>query len=382
MTPVLPGSAIGVLGGGQLGRMLIVEARRMGYRTVVMDPAPDAPAGPVADQHIRARLTDAEAAVSLALASDVVTLEWELVPADVLARLDPGKLRPSADVLRVVQDRLVQKQFLERQGLPQTPFAPVTDPESLDAAVKRLRFPCYLKRRTQGYDGKGQVHLKDPLEAAAAWQALGREPCVMESEAALTGEISVILARGAGGETSFFPVAENVHRDRILHTTRAPALIPARLAAKARELARTIAAALDYCGVMAVEMFVARGGLLVNEIAPRVHNSGHYTLGACAASQFEQHLRAICGLPLADPAPLSPSVMVNLLGDLWRSGEPRWQEALKLPNARLHLYGKAKALPGRKMGHVLLLGEDTQKLLGQAEELLAMLASGPPAAAA
>lgn len=374
MKPILPGGTIGILGGGQLGRMLAVEARRMGYRTIVLDPAPDGPASQASDEHIQAPLTNLKAARLLAERSDVLTMEWELIPAETLEEIEKLKpLYPNAAVLRVIADRLTQKEFLTKGGFAQAPYAAVSDLSSLENAASKIGFPCILKRRRAGYDGKGQQTLNTRGDLPAAAKLL-QAPCVLEQKISFRMEISVILARGRDGKTSAYPIAKNVHRGGILHTTVAPARIPASIEKKARALAAALAKKLGHVGVMAVELFLLKDGtLLVNEIAPRVHNSGHFTLGACAVSQFEQHLRAVCSLPLSSGELLSPSVMVNLLGELWDKGEPRWEKVLKNPNARLHLYGKKKAAPGRKMGHVLLLGKNTKQLLRQAESLIKAL---------
>ncbi|MBI5630657.1 MAG: 5-(carboxyamino)imidazole ribonucleotide synthase [Elusimicrobia bacterium] len=374
MKPVLPGAVIGILGGGQLGRMLALEARRMGYRTAVLDPAPRGPAAQAADLHIRAPVDDAEAALKLAAAADVVTVEWELIPAEVLRKVEKDKpLRPSSRVLEIIQDRLVQKEFLARHGFPQTPFEAVHDMAGLSTASERLGLPGVLKGRRHGYDGKGQLSLESWQDLSAAGNLL-KAPCVLETKVAFEKEISVILARGQDGMAAVYPVAENAHRRGILHTTRAPAGIPETARRAAEELALAIAKALGHVGVMAVEMFLLPGGkLLVNEIAPRVHNSGHFTWDACAVSQFEQHLRAVCGLTLGETDLFSPAVMVNLLGDLWEKGEPAWEKILGVPNLKLHLYGKDKPAPGRKMGHLTLLGPDPAALLKQTEDSLALL---------
>jgi 5-(carboxyamino)imidazole ribonucleotide synthase len=285
-------------------------------------------------------------------------------------------------VLRTIQDRLVQKQFLDRIGLPQAAWAPAGDPAELAAALDRIGWPAILKVRRAGYDGKGQVRIDADADAdadadpAAQLARLHGQPAVVEEVVPFEREISVILARGAGGEHRIYPIAENVHRRHILHTTRAPAPMPEAQRRRAEEIAISVADALGHIGVMAVEMFELAGGrLLVNEIAPRTHNSGHYTYGACATSQFEQHVRAICGLALGDPRPLSGAVMVNLIGDLWSEGPPRWQHVLAHPGARLHLYGKDAPAPGRKMGHVLLLDDDTDRARADADALIAALAA-------
>ena len=388
MRSLWPGATIGVLGGGQLGRMMALAARRMGYRVVVLDPSPRCPTAQVADGVVVGALDDLEAARHLAKQVDVITLDTEHVPADVLdelARIVP--VRPGAGVLRTIQDRLTQKQFLDGLGMPQATWAPVGSAGELDAALALVGRPAILKVRRAGYDGKGQARVEPAPEtegASGRWQpgadaveALAKlrgEPAVAEALVRFTREISVVLARGLGGEIRIYPIAENVHRRHVLHTTRAPAPMPATQRARAEGMAVTIAEALDHVGVLAVEMFeLPDGQLLVNELAPRTHNSGHYTYGACVTSQFEQHVRAVCGLPLGDPRAMSGAVMLNLIGDLWQAGPPAWREVLSHPEARLHLYGKDAPAPGRKMGHVLLLDDDTDRALRTAEQVLAAL---------
>lgn len=374
-----PGATIGVLGGGQLGRMLAVTARQMGYRIVVLDPSPRCPTAQVADGVVVGALDDLESARHLARQVDVITLDTEHVPADLLADLDLiAPVRPGAHVLRTIQDRLVQKQFLDRIGLPQARWAPVGDAAELEAALATLGRPAIVKVRRAGYDGKGQVRIDEGDDAAAHLARLRHEPAVAEELVRYVREVSVILARGLDGAVAIFPIAENDHRRHVLHTTRAPAPMPADQRARAERIAVTVAEQLDAVGVLAVEMFeLADGRLLVNEIAPRTHNSGHYTYGACATSQFEQHVRAICGQPLGDPRALTGAVMVNLIGDLWSAGPPRWEHVLDLPEARLHLYGKDAPAPGRKMGHVLLLDDDTERALGAANALIERLTPRP-----
>ncbi|MCS6797864.1 MAG: 5-(carboxyamino)imidazole ribonucleotide synthase [Myxococcota bacterium] len=361
--PLLPGATLGILGGGQLARMMALEARRMGYRVRVLDPDPHGPAASVADGCVAGAFDDAEAAIRLATTVDVVTLDTEHVPAEVLERVQCiVPLRPSASVLRTVQDRLEQRRFLDRLGVPQTPWAPVDDAASLHAAAAAVGTPLVLKTRRAGYDGKGQAFASDPSQLLEAWDRIGRAPAVAERFVRFEREVSVLLARHPDGALAFYPLVENAHRRHILHASRVPAVVPAGIEEQARRIAARIAEALDHVGVMAVEMFLTReGGLLVNEIAPRTHNSGHYTLGACATSQFEQHVRAVCGLPLGDPALLSPAIMLNLLGELWRDGPPDWTAVLRHPRARLHLYGKRDARPGRKMGHVLVIDDDRDR---------------------
>lgn len=382
MSAVPPGATIGIIGGGQLARMTALEARRMGYRIAVLDPDPDCPAAQVADVAVCGALDDETAAERLARQSAVVTIDTEHVPAEVLERIGTLTLvRPAAGVLRLVQDRLQQRRFLAAQGVPQTPWAPIEDDASLLAAADAVGFPCVLKTRRSGYDGKGQSRAARPSELRDAWQALARSPAVVESHVDFEREISVVLARDVGGRLVFYPVAENTHRRHVLHVTRVPARISSGLAAQALSVAARIAGALEYVGVMAVELFVTRQEqLLVNEIAPRTHNSGHFSFGACATSQFEQHVRAICGLPLADVSLLRPAAMLNLLGDLWQRSEPDWGVVLSRPTARLHLYGKRRASPGRKMGHVLVLGRDGTDAGEVADEIARELERGGAAA--
>ncbi len=398
---LMPGATIGVLGGGQLGRMMAVAARQMGYRMIVLDPSPRCPTAQVADGVVVGALDDVEAARQLARQVDVITLDTEHVPADVLDALEPiAPVRPGASVLRTIQDRMVQKQFLDRIGLPQARWAPVDD---IHAALARVGRPAILTVRRAGYDGKGQVRVDpeaderseavgggDPagsaggaggkaprgIDAEALFGKLRGEPAVAEEVVRFSREISVVLARGLDGQIRIYPIAENVHRRHILHTTRAPAPMPEPRRRRAEEIAVAVAEALGHVGVMAVEMFeLPDGSLLVNEIAPRTHNSGHYTYGACATSQFEQHVRAVCGVPLGDPRALTGAVMVNLIGDLWARGAPAWHEVLVHPEARLHLYGKDGPAPGRKMDHVVLLEDDTDRGLATAEALIATLAA-------
>ena len=371
-----PGATIGVLGGGQLGRMMAVAARQMGYRIIVLDPSPRCPTAQVSDGVVVGALDDVEAARHLAHQVDVITLDTEHVPADVLDALEAiVPVRPGAAVLRTIQDRLVQKQFLGRIGLPQAAWAPI-DGADVHGALAKVGRPAILKVRRAGYDGKGQVRIDEGGDAEALLARLRGEPAVAEEVVPFVREISVILARGLDGQIRIYPVAENVHHRHVLHTTRAPAAMPDARRKAAEAIAVSVAEALGHVGVMAVEMFeLADGRLLVNEIAPRTHNSGHYTYGACATSQFEQHIRAICGVPLGDPRALTGAVMVNLIGDLWAHGPPAWHAVLARPEARLHLYGKDAPAPGRKMGHVVLLDDDSDRALATAEAMLATLAA-------
>ncbi len=382
--PLLPGATIGVIGGGQLGRMMALVARRMGYRICVLDRDARCPTAQFADEFVLGTLDDVEAALRVAERSGVVTLDTEHTPAELLLRIaEVTPVRPAPSVLATIQDRAVQKRFLDSLGVAQARWAEVGSDDELAAAITTVGLPAILKARRAGYDGKGQARLEPATgadgphaltDALAAWHRIGAGPSTLEALVPFTREISVILARSIAGEVRVYPLAENVHRRHILHTTRAPAPMPPEREARAIALATRIAVALDHVGVLAVELFeLADGTLLVNELAPRTHNSGHYTYGACATSQFEQHVRAVCGLPLGDARLLSGAVMVNLIGDLWSHGEPAWQHVLARPEARLHLYGKLTPAPDRKMGHVLLLDDDTDRALATAEELLARL---------
>jgi 5-(carboxyamino)imidazole ribonucleotide synthase len=363
--PLAPGKTLGILGGGQLGRLIAEAAKALGYRTAALDSSASSPALQVVDLPIVGPVDDAAAALKLARASDVVTLEWELIPVEVLEVVAAARpLFPAPSVLGLIQDRLTQKNFLRKHGFPQTPYGEA-------ATALGWKYPVILKRRSHGYDGKGQCRLSSEADAPKAAEVL-KAPCVWEKTVDFKAEVSVVLARGRDGRTAVYPVAENVHRGGVLHATRAPARIPRDVAAKAVELALEIAGALGHVGVMAVEMFLLHDeSLLVNEIAPRVHNSGHYTLGGCATSQFEQHVRAVCGLPLGSTELIAgPAAMVNLLGDLWEKGEPKWRALDAVPGAKLHLYGKAEARPGRKMGHYVVAGPAAESEFDRADARL------------
>jgi len=367
---ILPGATVGVLGGGQLGRMFTLQARTMGYGVVVLDPDPASPAGAVANRHIRAPYDDERALSDLSESCAAITTEFENVPAAALQTLTRSSLvRPPVEAVATSQDRIAEKSFLQSHGIPTAKFRAVRDLRELKTAVTALRLPALLKTSRFGYDGKGQALVKSEEDAVRAYQRFGGVPCVLEERLALECELSVVLARGVDGDVAPFPVAENQHRDGILETSVVPARVPEAMTREARELATGLAEEMEYVGVLGVELFVANGSrLLVNEMAPRPHNSGHYTLDACSTDQFEQQLRALCGLPLAQPWLLSPVAMINLLGDLWADGEPRWEEALSRPGVRLHLYGKAEARPGRKMGHLNCLATDPDRALATALE--------------
>ncbi len=372
MNVVLPGRTIGILGGGQLGRMLAMEGRRMGYRVGVLDPVEHCPAAQVSDFSVQSALTDTQRVLDFVAQVDVVTVETELVPWELLAEIEKIKpTRPSSCVLALVQDRLVQRQFLQKHHLPQTSFASIEENVDLAHASLHVEFPAILKTSRSGYDGKGQIRVASEGGLNEAWKELGEVPSVLETIVPFKAELSVVLARSLNGAIQIYTLAENVHRQNILHTTRVPAQVANTVRSRAEELAVSLAKALDYCGIMAVELFLLEDDcLLINEVAPRPHNSGHFTLGACMTSQFEQHLRAICGLPLGDTTLLHPAVMMNLLGNLWRNGTPQWDRLLAHPRVRLHLYGKDQAKSGRKMGHFLLLEENPDRILHEAEVLL------------
>ncbi|OGR96750.1 MAG: 5-(carboxyamino)imidazole ribonucleotide synthase [Elusimicrobia bacterium RBG_16_66_12] len=367
MTQPGQGRTLGILGGGQLGRFLALAARDLGWGTAALDPSAASPALQVVDRPIVGAVDDVQAACRLAAVSDIVTLEWELIALPVLEKVAALKpLHPSPSVLASLQDRLTQRRFLAEHGFPQTEYAQANTAKDLPT------HPVILKRRRHGYDGKGQARLDTPASLSRAAEVLER-PCLWEKIVPFQKEISVILARAQDGGTAVYPVAENIHRDGILHATRAPADIPPPTARRATDLALDAARALGHVGVMAVEMFLlADGTLLVNEIAPRVHNSGHYTLDACATSQFEQHVRAVCGLPFGDAAG-RPAVMVNLMGELWKNGEPDWRSLEAVPGLKLHLYGKSEARPGRKMGHYTVTGPSAAAEWARADERLSAL---------
>ncbi|SPE20055.1 N5-carboxyaminoimidazole ribonucleotide synthase [Burkholderiales bacterium] len=360
---IAPGSWLGVLGGGQLGRMFCMAAQSMGYRVCVLDPAADGPAGAVAERQIVAAYDDSAALEELGRCCAAVTTEFENVPArslELLARYCP--VRPSAAAVTVAQDRIAEKGFVRSCGVEVVPHAALTaatDPQSLDAAL----FPAILKTARLGYDGKGQVDVDERAALGAAWAQLQSVECVLERRLALRRELSVIVARGSDGAKAYFPVSENEHRDGILACSVVPARIDTVQTERACAIAARIADGLAYVGVLCVELFeLADGQLLVNEIAPRPHNSGHATIEACVSSQFEQQVRALARMPLGDSRLLTPAVMLNLLGDLWvgRDGQvcsPAFDRVLAVPGACLHLYGKSEARRGRKMGHVTVVGE-------------------------
>ncbi len=354
---IVPGATLGLLGGGQLGRMFTQAAQRMGYEVVVLDPDPLSPAGRIAALHLQAGYTDEPALTELGNRVQAITTEFENVPASSLAFLRlMCPVRPGPEAVSLTQDRIAEKNFARQQGLDTAPFHAVLTEADVGPAFEAIGAPAILKTSRLGYDGKGQVTI-DGLEGLIeAFDNFDRQPCILERRLRLDLEVSVVLARSADGRTVTYPVAENRHVDGILDTTVVPARIPEKLADKARQAAARLAKAMNYIGTMAVEFFVVDGRLLVNEMAPRPHNSGHFTIDACVTDQFEQQVRALVDLPLGDTGLHSPAAMVNLLGDLWLFGEPRWDKALSDPNVKLHLYGKKEPKVGRKMGHITALG--------------------------
>ena len=362
-SPILPGATIGVLGSGQLGRMFAIAARRMGYRVHTFSPDSDTPTGQVSDLEIKASYDDLDRVREFAGGVQVVTFEFENVPAATAqAAAQCALVRPAGSVLHVTQHRLREKTFLSQHGFPVTPFRLVNSTESLRAAVSELGLPAVLKTASFGYDGKGQNTVKTPEEAQAVWAAGQSAERIYEAFVDFEREVSIVAARGSDGSFADWGVIENTHRNHILDLSVSPADVPPKAAREAVEIARGILEALDVIGVLCVEFFLTRSGkLLVNELAPRPHNSGHLTIDAHVTSQFEQQLRTVCGLPLGSTRPLQPAAMANLLGDLWEGGEPNWSAACAIPDVKLHLYGKAEPRPGRKMGHLTALAESPQE---------------------
>lgn len=355
---ILPGKSIGMLGGGQLGRMSILAGRRLGYRFHVLESKEGCPAGMVADSQIVAAYTDRGALKQLGSIVDVVTLEFENIPSDAVDSLaEQVPVHPRSQVLHICQNRLREKTFLRDSGIPCAPFRVVRSADELRDAVRQLETPCVLKTADFGYDGKGQQKLEGSEDLEFIWAEAGVDTAVVEKWISFEGEYSAICARNARGESSTFPVAHNIHRNHILHSSTVPCGLSVQQEKEAQALARKIAEKLDVVGLIAVELFLTRDGWLVNEMAPRPHNSGHYSFDACLTSQFEQHIRAVCNLPLGDTRLLRPVCMVNLLGDLWKKQTPDWGRLLSDPEVKLHLYDKGDSRPGRKMGHFCVFGD-------------------------
>ena len=366
--PILPGATIGCLGGGQLGRMFALSARKMGYRVHTVDPTPDSPTGQISDREYNSAFDDIPTLLAFAAGVDVVTYEFENIPVtalDALASKVP--LRPGRDVLYITQNRQREKEFLSRNGFPVAPFRMIHNEAELRAAVTEVGFPCVLKTADFGYDGKGQQKITSESDLSRVWENHGVPVGVLEAWINFAAELSVVVGRGSTGEAGehqvqAFPPTLNEHKNHILSTSVAPAPLADSILARAQSLAGEIATRLDVIGLLAVEFFLTRtGDLLVNELAPRPHNSGHYSFDACVTSQFEQQLRAVCGLPLGQTRLLTPVVMRNLLGDVWANGTPDWSRLLALPGLRLHLYGKSAPRTGRKMGHYCILSPTVEQ---------------------
>ena len=368
-SPINPGSTIGIIGGGQLGRMLAIAARQMDYKTVVLDPDSNCPAGQVADRVIRSDYSDLKASSELAALADVVTYEFENVDADSVSSAEKHKpVRPSSSVLRTTQNRLHEKKALLQAGIPVANFRKVDSLRDLEDAASVLGYPMVLKTATEGYDGKGQSIIDGERDLAISYDQLSARnvDLIVEQFVSFKAEVSTICARTIDGMTATFDPAENIHRNHILDTSIVPARIDESVTDKARIIATDIAEKLDVIGLIAVEMFVTQeNDILVNELAPRPHNSGHYTMDGCDTSQFEQLVRILAGMPITLPKLHSPTVMVNLLGEIWEDtdGNPDWQRALELPGVSLHLYGKSAARVGRKMGHINVVAETVEEAL-------------------
>lgn len=370
-----PGATLGMLGSGQLGRMFAIAARRLGYRVHVLSPDRDSPTGQVADLEVTAAYEDLEAVAQFARGVSVVTYEFENVPAPTaLEAARHAPLRPGGHVLEVTQQRVREKSFLRDAGIPVTPFWPVDSRADLDAALTTSGFPAVLKTAGGGYDGKGQALLRSMADVEAQWPAFEGIESILEAFIDFTCEVSVVGARGLDGTFVSYGPIQNSHANHILDISFVPAAVDARVATEAVEIARAVLEELDVVGVLCVELFVTRDGrVLVNELAPRPHNSGHLTIDAYVTCQFEQQVRAVCGLPLGAAEALRPAAMANLLGELWANGEPRWDRALELSDVKLHLYGKAAARPGRKMGHLTALGGTPEAAVARVLEARSVL---------
>ena len=374
---ILPGATIGLLGGGQLGRMFTIAARTMGYEVIVLDPDTESPAATFATEHLCAPYTDTDALARLARECAAVTTEFENVPATSLESIAQHiPVRPSADNIRIARDRILEKKTIRDSGLDTVEYHVIQNESDFDQALQNISLPAILKTATLGYDGKGQSVISQQSDLAPAFQKLGAKPCILEQRIELACEISIVLARSICGHIVTFDAAENSHKDGILDVSIVPARVPAEIAGKAEKMARILAQELDYCGVLAVEFFVDKNDqLMINEMAPRPHNSGHFTLDACLTDQFQQQVRTLCGFRPGKTDLTSPAVMVNILGDAWENGEPAWDELLSHPGAFLHLYGKKEPRVGRKMGHFTCVGEDIDTLLEVARSLKKVLSA-------
>jgi 5-(carboxyamino)imidazole ribonucleotide synthase len=365
--PILPGAVIGVLGSGQLGRMFAIAARQMGYRVHTLSPDTDTPTGQVADVEINASYDDLDAIRSFAAKVDVLTFEFENVPAEsVEAAAQFVPVRPAGSVLYTTQNRLREKTFLGKEGFPTTPLLPVCSLDELRSALKEVGCPAVLKTAGFGYDGKGQTKIADPTEAETAFAASGSQELILEAFVDFVLEFSVVAARGLDGSFAHWGIIENRHRNRILDLSFAPSTVPEAIARKALEMANDLLSTLDVVGVLCIEFFLTRDQeILINELAPRPHNSGHLTINASVTSQFEQQVRAVCGLPLGSTEYVSAAAMANLLGDLWNEREPNWAGACASREVKLHLYGKIEPRPGRKMGHLTALAKTSDVAIKQ-----------------
>jgi 5-(carboxyamino)imidazole ribonucleotide synthase len=379
VTPIVPGATIGILGGGQLGRMTAMAARAMGFSVHVLDPDPDCPAKAVADRCITAKFDDADAAADLARNCDVVTLEIEQIGVDALtAARRHAPVRPDASVLAIIQDRAAQKRWLRERRHPLGEYLDVAGPGDIEQAVGQFG-SVIVKATRGGYDGRSQVRVSARADARAAWESLGRRPAVAEKALDLKHELSIMVARRPNGDMAVYPPSLNHHERLALDWAVMPAPLPDFVVAQATQVARDIASSLAVEGLLAIEFFLTKDDrLLVNELAPRPHNSFHQTEAACATSQFEQLVRAVCDLPLGDPTVLRPAAIVNLFGDLWAAGDPPFERVLREPGVRLHLYGKKSARAGRKMGHLSATGSTAEAALACARDAFARLTDGAP----
>jgi 5-(carboxyamino)imidazole ribonucleotide synthase len=358
----LPGATIGLMGSGQLGRMFAIAARRMGYRVHVYSPEKDTPAGQFADCEVTGAYEDEAAVRAFARTLDLLTFEFENIPRQTIDWCATEcEVRPDGSILHTAQDRLREKDFLSGAGIPVAPYRAVRSSSELRAAFDKIGTPAILKSAAFGYDGKGQQFLKDTTAPDQIWSERAGDELILERAIDFEQEVSVIVARSLDGSIKTFPLCENIHRDHILDITVVPARVSVAVETAAADLARVIAEKMSLVGLLAVEMFVQRNGqLLVNELAPRPHNSGHWTIEGCATSQFEQHVRAVCGLALGSTDLIRPAAMANLLGDVWQNGEPNWAAALEVSGVHLHLYGKHQPRPRRKMGHLTALAKSAE----------------------
>ena len=375
MKQIPPNSTVGIFGSGQLGRMLAVEARKMGYRIHTFSPAEDTPTGQIADRETCAAYEDLEAVEKFARSVDVVTFEFENVPsicAETAAQFAP--VHPRGEVLHITQNRLREKTFLQTNGFPVADFRHIKTLEDLEAAIREIGVPAVLKTAGFGYDGKGQAKIKTAEDCSGAFGQIENQEAVLEAFVDFEREVSVVAARDAQGNFADYGAIENAHANHVLDVSFAPASVSGETRKEAVEIARSVLETLDVVGVMTVEFFVTRDGkLIINELAPRPHNSGHLTIDACPSNQFEQQLRAVCGLPLGSTEFFRPAAMANLLGDLWEAGEPDWTTALRQANIKLHLYGKSQARRGRKMGHLTALAETAEEAVERVKSVRAAL---------